>query len=82
MLKKQSSRPGRRVRRISAAKLSRREIVFLQVTAEGNSAREISEQLEVTERTANFHINNAKLKLGAKNKTHAVVLAMRMGLLK
>jgi DNA-binding CsgD family transcriptional regulator len=62
-------------------RLSRREIELLRETAEGKTAQEISDQLGVAERTANFHINNAMAKLQAANKTHAVALAMRLGLL-
>ena len=63
------------------AELSRRELDCLQVAAEGKTAREISDLLAVSTRTANFHISNAMNKLGACNKTHAVALAIRMGLL-
>lgn len=61
--------------------LTEREIEFLRLAADGKTAGQISEALGVTERTANFHIGNAIEKLGAENKTHAVVLALRMGLL-
>jgi DNA-binding CsgD family transcriptional regulator len=76
----QNSRSSRRVQE-QGVELSKREIDCLQVAAEGKTARETSEQLALATRTANFHINNAMNKLGASNKTHAVVLAMRMGLL-
>lgn len=62
--------------------LTGREIEFLNLAANGKTAREISAQLEVTERTANFHIKSVMKKLGAANKTHAVALAMRKGWLK
>lgn len=65
----------------SITHLTEREIEFLRMAAEGKTAGDISEALGVTERTANFHIGNAMEKLGATNKTHAVALAMRLGLL-
>lgn len=65
----------------SLTQLTDREIELLRLAADGKTAGEISEALGVTERTANFHIGNAIEKLGAGNKTHAVALAMRMGLL-
>jgi DNA-binding CsgD family transcriptional regulator len=83
MRKEQSPKNSRSSRRAQeqGVELSKRELNCLQVAAEGKTAREISEQLAVVTRTVNFHINNAMSKLGASNKTHAVVLAMRMGLL-
>jgi LuxR family transcriptional regulator len=61
--------------------LTDREIEFLRLAADGKTAGEISKAMKVTERTANFHVGNAMEKLGAKNKTQAVALAMRLGLL-
>lgn len=61
--------------------LTFREIEFLNLAANGMTAREISAELDVTERTANFHIKSVMRKLGAANKTHAVALAMRRGII-
>lgn len=61
--------------------LSCREIAILRLSSQGKTASEIAAAMAVTERTANFHIGNAIQKLGAANKTHAVVLAMRLGVL-
>lgn len=65
----------------SLAKLTLREIDFLQLASQGKTAAEMAEAMNITERTANFHICNAMEKLGVSNKTHAVALAMRLGLL-
>ena len=65
----------------SLAKLTLREIDFLQLASQGSTAGEMAEAMGVTERTANFHISNAMEKLGVSNKTHAVALAIRLGLL-
>lgn len=65
----------------SFVRLTEREIEFLRLASEGKTAGEISEATGVTERTANFHIGNVMDKLGATNKTHAVTLAMQLGLL-
>jgi LuxR family transcriptional regulator len=70
-----------RLQRKSPASLSGREIAFLRLASQGKTAGEIAAATAVTERTANFHIANAIEKLGASNKTHAVALAMRLGLL-
>ncbi len=61
--------------------LTEREIEILRMAAEGGTAGDISELTGVAERTINFHIANAINKLGATNKTHAVTLAMRLGLI-
>lgn len=70
-----------RHRNESISLLSEREIEFLRLASVGRTAEEISRALEISERTANFHSKKITKKLGAMNKTHAVVLAMRMGLL-
>lgn len=61
--------------------LSSREIEVLRWTAEGKTANEISQILSISERTVNFHVNNATAKLNANNKTAAVVRAVVLGLL-
>ncbi|GAB3353599.1 helix-turn-helix domain-containing protein [Lysobacter tyrosinilyticus] len=62
--------------------LSAREVEVLRWTAEGKTASEISQIVNISERTVNFHINNAMMKLDAANKTAAVVRAVVLGLLK
>lgn len=64
-----------------ANRLTEREIEILRLAAEGGTAGDISALTGVAERTINFHIANAIAKLGATNKTHAVVLALRLGLI-
>lgn len=63
------------------AKLSNREIAVLRWTADGKTSGEISSILNIAERTVNFHINNAIIKLNATNKTSAAVKAAMLGLL-
>ena len=58
-----------------------REKEVLRWTAEGKTAYEIGQILEVSERTVNFHINNVVTKLGASNKTQAAVKAATLGML-
>lgn len=65
----------------SISHLTERELTCLRLAAEGGTAADISRLTGVGERTVNFHMANALTKLGATNKTHAVALAMRMGLL-
>lgn len=61
--------------------LSNREIEVLRWTAEGKTSNEVADILRITERTVNFHINNAMVKLNANNKTAAVIRASVLGLL-
>lgn len=65
----------------TAIQLTEREIELLRMAAEGKTAGDISVALGVTERTANYHMSNAMEKLGAANKTRAVAMAIRLGLL-
>lgn len=61
--------------------LSRREIEVLQLIAEGNGNKEIASRLYVAENTIKGHITSLMLKLDACSRTHAVVLALKQGLL-
>lgn len=65
---------------LSNVKLTDRERQFIKLTADGNNAAEIAAKLGVVERTVNFHLGNVLAKLAANNKTHAVAVAMRLGL--
>ncbi len=51
-------------------------------TAEVKTSGEIAEILKISERTVNFHINNAIAKLDTPNKTAAAVRAALLGLLR
>ncbi len=61
--------------------LSDRERSILHWTAQGKTSSEISEILNISERTVNFHITNASFKLGTNNKTAATIQAALLGLL-
>jgi DNA-binding CsgD family transcriptional regulator len=61
--------------------LTPREKECLKWTAEGKTAWEIGQILNMTERTAVFHVNNVVRKLGAANKTQAVVRAIALKLI-
>ncbi|WP_445361471.1 autoinducer binding domain-containing protein [Microbulbifer sp. EKSA005] len=62
-------------------KLTSREKQCLFWACEGKTAWEISQIINVTERTVLFHLNNVTKKLGAANRQHAVSLAMRHGII-
>ncbi|MHB9052303.1 MAG: helix-turn-helix domain-containing protein [Thiomonas delicata] len=65
----------------ATAPLTDREIQVLRWTADGKTASEIADILNISERTANFHIANAITKLNAPNKTAAVIRAGMLGML-
>jgi LuxR family transcriptional regulator len=65
----------------SIGRLTERELACLRLAADGGTSGEISAATGVAERTVNFHMANAIDKLGATNKTHAVALALRLGVL-
>ena len=62
-------------------RLTEREVTVLRWVAEGKSSEEVAEILNLSERTVNFHINNANAKLGTPNRTAAAVHAALLGLL-
>lgn len=59
--------------------LSARERRVVELSASGKTANEIAEILEISQRTVHAHLQNASEKLGAHNKTHTVVEALRYG---
>lgn len=61
--------------------LTSREREVLRWTAEGKTAGEVAQILNMSERTVNFHINNIVVKFGASNKTQAAVKAAVLGML-
>lgn len=62
-------------------RLSPREREVLSLIAEGASIDQIAEELTISTTTARTHARNALRKLGARNRAHAIALAMRDGLL-
>ncbi|WP_108810857.1 LuxR C-terminal-related transcriptional regulator [Sphingorhabdus sp. Alg231-15] len=61
--------------------LTRREAEILKYVALGLSAKEVARQVEISPRTVDRHIENIRLKLRAKNRTHMVACAVRAGFL-
>jgi len=66
---------------VPAVALSLREAEVLRWMADGKTSSEAATILALSERTVNFHVANALVKLGAANKTAAVVKAALLGLL-
>jgi DNA-binding NarL/FixJ family response regulator len=61
--------------------LTPREIVVLRLVAAGNSNKEIAAQLSLTEVTVKSHLKNVLSKLGANDRTHAVTIALKRGII-
>ncbi len=62
--------------------LSNRELDVLSLIANGKNNKAISAALNITENTVKFHVNNVLLKLGVHDRTSAVVVALRQGIIK
>jgi DNA-binding NarL/FixJ family response regulator len=61
--------------------LTTRELEVLRLIRDGYRNKQIADQLAIAETTVNFHIKNLVDKLGANDRTHAVTIAVRRGLL-
>jgi DNA-binding NarL/FixJ family response regulator len=61
--------------------LTAREIEVLQQIAGGNRNRDIGERLFISEETVKVHIKHIMDKLGASDRTQAVAIAVRRGII-
>ena len=61
--------------------LTARELDVLRLIRDGYRNKQIADQLSISENTVNFHIKNLVDKLQANDRTHAVTIARRRGLL-
>ena len=61
--------------------LSPREVEILRLAAEGDDTREIALKLSYSERTVKNSIHDVVIKLGLRNRTHAVAYALRKNLI-
>jgi DNA-binding NarL/FixJ family response regulator len=61
--------------------LTPREIEVLRCIAGGNANKEIAAQLSVTEETVKGHVKNILAKLGANDRTHAVTIGLKRGII-
>jgi len=60
---------------------TQRELEVLRLIRDGCKNKEIAARLKISETTVNFHIRNLVDKLQANDRTHAVALAIRRGML-
>ena len=65
--------------RMVGAELTVRELDVLQQLAQGKSNQEIAAALTMSEGTVKFHINHVLHKLGAADRTQAVLTALKRG---
>ena len=61
----------------SRGKLTRRQRQILQLLADGESTTVAARELDLSEETVKSHTKHALARLGAKNRTHAVAIAVR-----
>jgi len=65
----------------SDEQLSHREVEVLRHLLEGNRNRDIAEKLYITEETVKVHMRHIMEKFGAHDRTQALAIALRRGLI-
>jgi DNA-binding NarL/FixJ family response regulator len=68
-------------KRLGEERLTARELEVLSLIRDGHRNKQVADILSISETTVNFHIKNLVEKLGANDKTHALTIALRRGLL-
>jgi DNA-binding NarL/FixJ family response regulator len=61
--------------------LTAREVQVLEHVADGNRNRDIGERLFISEETVKVHVKHIMDKLGAKDRTEAIAIAVRRGII-
>lgn len=64
------------------SQLSEREKEILTLLASGKSNKAMAAALSISENTVKYHINNLMIKLGVRDRTSAVVTALRRGIIR
>jgi DNA-binding NarL/FixJ family response regulator len=72
---------ARLAERLGEEELTPRELEVLGFLRDGSRNKQIADKLGISETTVNFHIKNIVEKLNARDRTHALVIALRRGLL-
>jgi DNA-binding NarL/FixJ family response regulator len=65
----------------SRGKLTRRQRQILQLLADGESTTVAARELDLSEETVKTHMKNALARLGARNRSHAIAIALRRSLI-
>jgi DNA-binding NarL/FixJ family response regulator len=66
---------------IADERLTQREVDVLQHVAGGNRNKDIAERLSISEETVKVHVKHIMEKLGASDRTAAVAIAVRRGII-
>ena len=66
---------------VAEKELTNREVEVLGLIADGKSNKLIAYNLSINEETAKTHVKNILAKLHASDRTHAVTLALRRGII-
>jgi DNA-binding NarL/FixJ family response regulator len=61
--------------------LTQREVEILRGVARGNSNKIVADQLNISENTVKNHVKSILSKLGANDRTHAVVIGLQRGII-
>ncbi|MCU1248682.1 MAG: DNA-binding response regulator [Edaphobacter sp.] len=61
--------------------LTSREIDVLRLIAAGNANKQIADQLAIGEATVKSHVTNILSKLGANDRSHAVTIGLKRGII-
>ena len=61
--------------------VTEREVDVLRLIAEGNRNKDIAQRLSISEETVKVHIKHIMNKLGAQDRTQAVAIGLRRGLI-
>jgi two-component system, NarL family, response regulator len=61
--------------------LSARETGVLRLIASGRANKQIADELSISEETVKSHVANILSKLGAHDRTHAVTIALKRGII-
>ncbi len=61
--------------------LSERQIEILQAIADGSTTKQVARQLGITQKTVHNHLNAIYRKLDTQSLTHAVLSAVRLGII-
>lgn len=62
-------------------RVSEREAQVLRLAADGNSNKQIAFTLGIGEETVKTHMRNVLEKLGARDRSHAITIALRRGII-
>ena len=72
---------SQKMEEVVAAPITQRETQILTYICNGNSNKQIADMLDISEQTIKNHVSSILRKLNANDRAHAVVLAVRRGLI-